>query len=297
MIFISSVNELRNNINSLKKEQKTIGFVATMGALHKGHLSLMERAKKENDVLVVSIFVNPLQFGPDEDYERYPRSLEEDTKLAEEKGADILFAPSAAEMYPGPMFNTVKVTSGTDVLCGKSRPGHFDGVATVVLKLFQMMQPDCAYFGQKDAQQVAVIKNMVFDFNIPVHISTCKTMREDDGLAVSSRNVYLSKKERREAPLLYESLQRGAGRVKEGMRDADSIKSEIMLSLKKHMDAVIDYVEILSYPSLKQMDRISGQIIIAGAVQFSKARLIDNVIIDVNGYRKGQGNVSHYDEI
>ncbi|WP_158735362.1 pantoate--beta-alanine ligase [Alteribacillus sp. YIM 98480] len=297
MNVVTTINELRDHINSLKSEQKSIGFVATMGALHKGHLSLMERAKQENDVLVTSIFVNPLQFGPAEDYEMYPRSLEKDRKLAQSQKTDILFAPVVDEMYPRPMFNEVNVISGTDVLCGKSRPGHFNGVATVVLKLFQLVQPNNAYFGQKDAQQVAIIKNLVKDFNIPVHVVACETMREEDGLAISSRNIYLSDKERLQAAFLYESLQRVMRRIEEGITDSQLLEKEMNVFLKKHTDAPIDYAQILSFPELKTIDKIAGSIIIAGAVQFTKARLIDNILLHVNEMEGGNKYVSYYDEI
>ncbi|SDH41900.1 pantoate--beta-alanine ligase [Alteribacillus bidgolensis] len=297
MKVVTTINELRDHIKSIKSNHKSIGFVATMGALHKGHLSLMERAKKENDVLVTSIFVNPLQFGPEEDYEVYPRSIEKDRELAESQKTDILFAPSVDEMYPRSMVNEVNITSGTDVLCGKSRPGHFNGVATVVLKLFQLVQPDYAYFGQKDAQQAAIIKNMVNDFNIPVHVVACETMREEDGLAISSRNIYLTDKERRQSAFLYESLQRAMHQVKEGIIDPLVLQEEIHSYLKKHTDAEIDYVQILSFPELKEINTIAGQIIIAGALQFTKARLIDNILLHVNEMEGGNKYVSHHDEI
>lgn len=287
MITVHTVLDLQAQITRLKAENQSIGFVPTMGALHEGHLSLMRKAKEEQDVLVVSIFVNPLQFGPGEDYDTYPRTIDKDKELLSQIGADVLFMPSVKEMYPRPLHTSVSVQKGADVLCGKSRPGHFDGVLTVVLKLFQLVQPHAAYFGKKDAQQVAVIQNMVEDFHIPVKIVPVDTVRERDGLAVSSRNVRLTPEERKEAPHLYQSLQLALTLIQHGTTNCDVIKEKMREYLKQHTSGEIDYIDILTFPTLTALSEVRGTIIIAIAVQFSEARLIDNVIVDI-AYEKGE---------
>ncbi|MDZ5783519.1 pantoate--beta-alanine ligase [Marinococcus luteus] len=279
MKVFTSIQEIRTHISERKQQGEIIGFVPTMGALHEGHFSLMMQALKENDAVVVSIFVNPLQFGPDEDYEAYPRKLEADLEKAEARGVDIVFVPSAKEMYPEEMQTGVRVLEGSDVLCGKSRPGHFDGVATVVLKLLQIVQPARAYFGQKDAQQAAVLTNMVRDFNLPTKIVTGPTVREADGLALSSRNVNLTSRERREAVWLYEGLKQGALWIEEGLYGPEEILKKAKRIVEANISGTIDYMEILTYPGLKPVREWNGQVIIAGAVQFSGARLIDNIIL------------------
>ncbi|GGA38527.1 pantothenate synthetase [Kroppenstedtia guangzhouensis] len=260
--------------------ERRLGLVPTMGYLHEGHLSLIRQAAKECEQVVVSVFVNPLQFGPGEDLDRYPRDLERDQKLAGEAGADILFTPGVGEMYPNGAKTTVRITGLTDRLCGASRPGHFDGVATVVSKLFHIVEPDRAYFGQKDAQQVAVIQQMVQDLNFPVEVVSCPTVREADGLAMSSRNVYLSPEERKQAAILYKTLreatrEREAGRL---CRAAEAVQF-IRERLEKAEGLLIDYVEVLSYPELEPLDRLDGDRSIAAvAVRLGSTRLIDNVI-------------------
>ncbi len=281
MQVIKTKDDIKNIITAYKKENKTIGFVPTMGALHEGHLKLITEARKENDIVVLSIFVNPLQFGPNEDFEAYPRSLERDTELAELTGADIVFAPSAKEMYEGPPSYTVKVTERVDVLCGKSREGHFDGVATVLTKLFNLIRPDRAYFGMKDAQQVAVIDGLVKEFFFPVHLVPVETIREEDGLAKSSRNVYLTGEERKQAPILFKSLSDAKELIENGERNRDVIVEKIKHMIQMQTDGVIDYVEVLTYPDLKEIKELSGNIIIALAVKFTKARLIDNITIEI----------------
>ena len=279
MDVISTVSTIQEKIMQLKATGKTVGFVPTMGFLHEGHLSLVEKAKNENDIVIMSIFVNPLQFGPNEDFDRYPRDIKRDTMLAIEAGVDILFHPQVEDMYPEPLSMKVIVEKGVNVLCGKTRPGHFDGVATVVLKLFQIVMPTRAYFGMKDAQQVAVIENMIRDFHLPVQLVRCETLREKDGLAKSSRNVYLLPQERDEAAVLYESLHTAKKRILEGETCVTTVKKEMKDLIEKKTSSSIDYVEILSYPQLAPIQEKDGEIIIAIAVKFSKARLIDNLIV------------------
>ncbi|MCC3647903.1 MULTISPECIES: pantoate--beta-alanine ligase [Cytobacillus] len=281
MRTITDIREMLRIALQLKREGKTIGFVPTMGYLHEGHLSLLQNARKENDVTVVSIFVNPLQFGPKEDLATYPRDLERDSSLAEKEGCDYLFFPSAEDMYPAALSVTAKVQERTDVLCGKSRPGHFDGVATVLIKLFNIVQPDKVYFGMKDAQQVAVVDGLVRDLNIPVEIIPVQTVREEDGLAKSSRNVHLLPAERDQASALYKSLIMAETLIAEGEYDPARILRSIREFIEKNTSGEIDYIEILSYPDLKQLSCLEEKIIIAMAVKFKKARLIDNAIISV----------------
>ena len=280
MKVITTIRELQQVIQRTKKQQNTIGFVPTMGFLHEGHCALLKQARNENDIVVLSIFVNPLQFGPTEDLDRYPRDFDQDQKVAKEEGVDYLFYPSVSEMYPTEPSVTLTVNKRTDVLCGASRPGHFDGVVTVLTKLFHIVQPDKVYFGKKDAQQVAVVHGLVKDFNFPLEIIAVDTVREEDGLAKSSRNVYLSAEERIQAPTLYQSLQKAVEMIYEGETDPDRLISSIEDMIKTKTSGEIDYVSILSYPELEKVDRITeNDLIIAIAVKFSKARLIDNIIL------------------
>jgi pantoate--beta-alanine ligase len=275
MTKISSIQEY---LLSEKREGKKIGFVPTMGFLHEGHLTLAEAARKENDIVVMSIFVNPLQFGPNEDFESYPRNPERDAELAESVGVDVLFLPEADEMYSGTSIK-MHVTERTNVLCGSRREGHFDGVVTVVSKLFNIVGPDNAYFGLKDAQQVAVIEGLVNDLNFPVNIVRVPTVREDDGLAKSSRNVYLSVEERAEAPVLSSSLQDAETLIEEGESRPETIISHIKTRIQEETSGIVDYIEIYSFPELQKIKELQGEFIIALAVKFEKARLIDNLII------------------
>ena len=280
MKVITTIKELQQVIQRTKKQQNTIGFVPTMGFLHEGHCALLKQARNENDIVVLSIFVNPLQFGPTEDLDRYPRDFDQDQKVAEKIGVDYLFHPSVSEMYPYEPSVTLTVNKRTDVLCGASRPGHFDGVATVLTKLFHIVQPDKVYFGKKDAQQVAVVHGLVTDFNFPLEIITVDTVREEDGLAKSSRNVYLTAQERVQAPILYQSLQKAVGMIHDGETDPDRLISSIEDMIRTETSGEIDYVSILSYPQLEKVEQITeNDIIIAIAVKFSKARLIDNIIL------------------
>jgi pantoate--beta-alanine ligase len=280
MKVITTIKELQQVIQRTKKQQNTIGFVPTMGFLHEGHCALLKQARNENDIVVLSIFVNPLQFGPTEDLDRYPRDFDQDQKVAQKIGVDYLFHPSVSEMYPYEPSVTLTVNKRTDVLCGASRPGHFDGVATVLTKLFHIVQPDKVYFGKKDAQQVAVVHGLVTDFNFPLEIITVDTVREEDGLAKSSRNVYLTAQERVQAPILYQSLQKAVEMIHDGETVPDRLISSIKDMIRTETSGEIDYVSILSYPQLEKVEQITeNDIIIAIAVKFSKARLIDNIIL------------------
>jgi pantoate--beta-alanine ligase len=282
MKVISTIMEMQAIINKHKLQEKSIGFVPTMGFLHEGHLTLLNKARQDNDIVVLSIFVNPLQFGPKEDYAEYPRDLDRDCALAESKMVDFLFHPSVEEMYPNEPSVKVNVRDRTDVLCGKSRPGHFDGVATVITKLFNIIMPTRAYFGKKDAQQVAVLEGLVSDFNIPVELIAVDIVRENDGLAKSSRNVNLLPKERQEAPVLYHSLQAAVAAINEGERNPAKLISMISDMITNESTGTIDYVQIYSYPQLKQLEKLEGTIIIALAVKFTKVRLIDNYITNID---------------
>lgn len=282
MKIIKTVAEMRNE---LKQQSGTIGFVPTMGFLHKGHLSLVERAKKEVDVVVMSIFVNPLQFGPNEDFDRYPRDLNRDAELAEKAGVDFIFYPDVKEMYPETPLTHIHVEKIIERLCGKNRPGHFAGVATVVSKLFHIIQPDRAYFGLKDAQQVAVIEQMVRDLNFPVTIVPCPIVREEDGLAMSSRNVYLSAEERKQALVIHQSLKQAKDLLVKGeLIEARDVIRFISEQIQTQPLARIEYVEALSYPKLEPVERLDEQpSIVAVAVYFGKTRLIDNFLFKGRG--------------
>ncbi|MBP2241349.1 pantoate--beta-alanine ligase [Cytobacillus eiseniae] len=281
MKVITTIDEMQTIMNKERKNGKSIGYVPTMGFLHEGHLALMKQARKDNDLVVISIFVNPLQFGPNEDLDSYPRDFEHDSMLANEQHVDYIFYPSVKEMYPRPSSVTVTVNERTDVLCGKSRPGHFDGVATVLTKLFHIILPDRAYFGLKDAQQLAVVEGLVNDFHFPIEIIPVPIVRENDGLAKSSRNVRLTEKEREQAPVLYESLLHAERLILEGERDPKMISSVIEGMITENSDGVIDYIEMYSYPMLKELPSLQGKVIIALAVKFSNVRLIDNLILNL----------------
>jgi len=278
MKIVNRIDELHILLTEEKTNGKTIGFVPTMGYLHAGHLSLIHAARKENEIVVISIFVNPLQFGPNEDFDQYPRDIERDEALALEAGADYLFYPSVAEMYGEQPMVTVKVHERTDSLCGKSRPGHFDGVATVLTKLFNIVGPTRAYFGLKDAQQVAVVEGLIQDFNFPIELVGVEIKREEDGLALSSRNVNLTADERAEAVHISKALFKIKEAIDNGMTPEAAI-AEGRGYLQGHITGTIDYLEGLSYPELKPITNVREKMIVAAAVQYSKVRLIDNVII------------------
>lgn len=282
MKIIQTVDALRGIITSEKQAGKTIGIVPTMGYLHEGHLSLVRAAKAENDFVVASIFVNPTQFGENEDLDAYPRDLEGDQEKLIGEGVDLLFYPSVEEMYPEGYMTYVTVEGDmTGVLCGSSRPGHFKGVATVVTKLFNMVQPDNAYFGQKDAQQVAVIQRMVRDLNMPIKVVPCPIFREEDGLAMSSRNTYLSPQERQDALVLSQSLFEAKASIEAGERSAQKIIDGIVDKIKTIDYAIIDYVEIVDALTLKKLETLEGEILMALAVKVGKPRLIDNMRVEV----------------
>lgn len=280
MIVVQTKQDLINKLESYQSHQ-TIGFVPTMGFLHEGHVKLIEEARKANDIVVLSIFVNPLQFGPNEDFDSYPRDEERDEAIAKQAGVDLLFRPQVDEMYPEKPSYTVSVRNRVNVLCGKSRNGHFDGVATVLTKLFHLVQPNRAYFGMKDAQQVAVIDGLIKEFHFPIDLIPVSTVREEDGLAKSSRNVYLNEEERSQAPTLFKSLKIAEEKIRNGERNKQAIIEKVSSLIKTETSGIIDYIEILSYPELKELEIISGKIIIALAVKFTNARLIDNLTIEI----------------
>ena len=277
MNIITTVQEMQQIASELRASGKKVGFVPTMGYLHEGHLTLLRQAKKENDIVMLSIFVNPLQFGPNEDLDRYPRDIERDERLAREVEVDYLFYPSVEEMYPEERTTNIEVIKRTDVLCGKQRPGHFEGVVTVLMKLFNITMPNRAYFGMKDAQQVAVIEGFVGDYNFPVTIVPVDIVREEDGLARSSRNVYLSENERQEAPHLYKSLCMAKEKIVKGERSSEQITNFIKEYIEMNTHGVVDYADIYAYPNLTETQQINGRIIIAIAVKFENVRLIDNI--------------------
>ena len=279
MKLIEKIADLREEIKRFKREGKIIGFVPTMGYFHEGHLSLMEIARKRSDVLVVSIFVNPIQFGPNEDYNRYPRDLKRDLKLAEERGVDIVFHPDNREMYQENFQTYVNVEKLIKGMCGKYRPGHFRGVTTVVAKLFNIVQPDIAVFGQKDVQQAIVIKRMVGDLNFPVEIVVGPVIREHDGLAMSSRNTYLNDEERKQAPMIYKALKVAREKVKMGNRDAAKLKEIIESTIATAPLARIEYVEIVDDENLEPVSEVKPGTLAAVAVCFGKTRLIDNIYL------------------
>ncbi|ACB10073.1 MULTISPECIES: pantoate--beta-alanine ligase [unclassified Thermotoga] len=279
MKIIETIEEMKKFSEEMREKKKTIGFVPTMGYLHEGHLSLVRRARDENDVVVVSIFVNPTQFGPNEDYERYPRDFERDRKLLEKENVDCIFHPSVEEMYPPDFSTYVEETKLSKNLCGRSRPGHFRGVCTVVTKLFNIVKPHRAYFGQKDAQQFRVLRRMVRDLNMDVEMIECPIVREPDGLAMSSRNVYLSPEERQQALSLYQSLKIAENLYLNGERDAEKIKEEMIKHLSRFDKVKIDYVEIVDEETLEPVEKIDRKVIVAVAAWVGNARLIDNTIL------------------
>jgi pantoate--beta-alanine ligase len=280
MKIVSTIEEVRAQVKEWKKEGQSIGFVPTMGYLHEGHMSLIDAAG-ENDKVVVSIFVNPMQFGPMEDLASYPRDLEHDAKLCEEHGVDLIFHPTPEEMYGDQFYSYVDMDVLTKELCGLSRPVHFRGVCTVVTKLFNIVTPDRAYFGQKDAQQLAVIKRMVKDLNMPLTITGCPIIREADGLAKSSRNTYLSIEEREAALVLSRSIFLGKEMVEKGERDCKKILAAMTEEIEKEPLAKIDYVKIVDLDTVQQVEKIDRGILAAIAVYIGKTRLIDNFMYEL----------------
>lgn len=282
--LLNNIKSIKDNIKNWKKEEYKIGLVPTMGALHNGHASLIKKAKEMCDKVVVSVFVNPIQFGPNEDFDKYPRTIEKDAKLCEKLGVDIVFAPTPKEMYGEnnklsntdltfvcPPYNII------DCLCGKSRPGHFDGVATVVMKLFNIVQPDYAFFGQKDAQQLFVLKKMVKDLNLNLEIIPCPIIREDDGLALSSRNIYLSETERKNALTISKSLKEIKKLYNQGITDTNILFDTAVSILDKNLE--IDYVEFRNFETFEKVERVKENTLVAIAAKSGKTRLIDNEIL------------------
>lgn len=278
MKTVQTINELQEFLNS--NNGKTIGLVPTMGYLHEGHLALLNKARQENDIVVSSIFVNPAQFGPNEDLDRYPRDIEHDTELAIEAGVDALFVPSVSEMYPFESGISIQAGELSTKLCGESRPGHFDGVLKVITKLFHLVEPTKAYFGQKDAQQLAIIETFVQAYNFPVQIVRVPTVREADGLAKSSRNVFLSETERAEAIHLYKALTIATDTWIETKNIQDAL-AKGKAHIEQNTSGRIDYFQALSYPSLRTDLNNVDQVLFATAVFFENARLIDNIIVEV----------------
>lgn len=282
MILCQNVAELKNLVATFKQNGKSIGLVPTMGALHEGHASLIKAAHAENDITIVSVFVNPTQFGPNEDYAAYPRTLEKDCTVAENAGADVVFAPKKEDLYPNKDMTWVEVTGDiTKVLCGRTRPIHFRGVTTVITKLFNLTMPDRAYFGLKDAQQTQVLQRMVDDLFFNVNLRIMPIVREADGIAKSSRNVYLSPEERKAALILSKSLKHAEDLFLQGERNSAKIVDAVTQMIKSEPLSDIDYVEMYKLPGLLPVDEIiSGKVLLALAVKFGTTRLIDNVILE-----------------
>lgn len=281
MVLATTIQEVRTAVKAWKKQGLTVGFVPTMGYLHEGHQSLIDAAVAQNDKVVVSIFINPMQFGPTEDLEQYPRDLERDRNLCKAAGAALIFHPEPEEMYGKNFCSFVDMTGLTEGLCGKSRPVHFRGVCTVVTKLLNIVQPDRAYFGQKDAQQLAVIRRMVEDLNMDVTIVGCPIIREPDGLAKSSRNTYLSPEERQAALVLSRALKAGKEKLEQGVREADLLLDTMREIICQEPMAKIDYVELVDAETLQPINRVDREILVALAVFVGKTRLIDNFIFTI----------------
>ena len=279
MQIVATVEEVRKQVKAWRKVGLRVGLVPTMGYLHEGHKSLIDRAVEQNDRVVVSVFVNPIQFGPNEDLATYPRDLERDAALCENAGADLIFHPQPGDMYYDDFCTYIDMDSLTKGLCGKTRPTHFRGVCTVVGKLFNIVQPDRAYFGQKDAQQLAVIRRMVRDLNFDLEIIGCPIIREEDGLAKSSRNTYLSPEERQAAVVLHKGLAKGEEMIRAGETSAEKVKKAIRDIIEAEPLAKIDYVEIVDFDNIQEKEVLDGQVLAAVAVYIGKTRLIDNFII------------------
>lgn len=277
---VRTIKEVRDVLKEVRRSGKSIGFVPTMGYLHDGHASLLKEARKENDFVVLSIFVNPTQFGPNEDLDAYPRDIERDLAIATERGTDLVFFPEVSEMYNDKKTVKVAAVSRTDVLCGSSRPGHFDGVVTVVSKLFNIVNPTKAYFGKKDAQQLAVIEGLVEDLNFDIEIVGCPIKRDDDGLALSSRNVRLTEAERANAPIIYMNIAEMAERAKSAGVSVDAIRAAGLELFKSNCEGEVDYLEFYQYPEFTKATAESKKLILAVAVKYSVVRLIDNVIFE-----------------
>lgn len=281
MRTVTQIGRMQGISDSLREEKRTIGLVPTMGFLHEGHLSLVDEANKNADVTVASIFVNPTQFAPDEDFKDYPRDIERDKEFLENRGCSFLFYPRKEEMYGEHYKTEVIVNELSQLLCGLKRKTHFRGVTTVVAKLFNIIKPHVAVFGQKDGQQVIIIKRMVKDLNFDIKIIVAPTVREKDGLALSSRNMYLTKREREEAPVIYHSLKEAETMIKNGERKTDKIVKRMRDIISDRETAQIEYIEIVDTRELRSLEEIRGEVLVAVACQFGKARLIDNIMVKV----------------
>ena len=282
MEVAETIESVRAIVRAARGKGERIGLVPTMGALHIGHISLIEAAVKKREFVVVSIFVNPTQFGPGEDFQKYPRPVEADLDICKKAGVNLVFAPGPEQMYPGENFTWVNVEKLTEPLCGKSRPGHFRGVTTVCAKLFNIVRPDIAFFGQKDAQQAIVIRRMVADLNMPLEIVICPTIREPDGLAVSSRNQYLDRQQRQDATYVYKSIEKCREMVNAGKIETQEIIEEMKKVLQQKSSIEIEYISIVDSETLASIDRINGKVLAAVAVRLGPARLIDNILIDTD---------------
>ena len=280
MKVAKTIELVRSLVKAARSSGKTVGFVPTMGALHTGHISLIEAAVKQCDFVVLSIFVNPTQFVPGEDFEKYPRPLDADLQVCEKAGVDVVFVPTTEQMYAAENLTWVNVEKLTDTLCGRFRPGHFRGVTTVCAKLFNIVAPDVAFFGQKDAQQAVVIKRMVADLNMPLDIVVCPTVRQNDGLAVSSRNQYLTDQQKQDATLIYKSLQECRQMVETGTTEAQKIITRMRQILNRRPSIEIEYISIVDAETLRELDRVVGRVLVAVAVKIGPARLIDNILLD-----------------
>jgi pantoate--beta-alanine ligase len=281
MKTITSPRSMQKVSEALRRSGKLIGFVPTMGALHEGHLSLMRRAKKESDLLIVSLFVNPTQFGPREDFKRYPRDVRRDKRLLKLVGCDYVFSPKPEDMYPPDYRTFVEVEKKSDILEGAVRPGHMSGVCTIVTKLFNIVKPHRAYFGQKDAQQAAIILQMVRDLNLDLKIVVCPTVRDEKKIALSSRHVYLTATQKREAEVIYKSLQLARGMIAEGRTEPLEIRRKMREVISKSRLAKIDYIALNRWDSLEPVKTLKGRVLISLAVRFGKTRLLDNIIVNV----------------
>jgi pantoate--beta-alanine ligase len=276
--LLTTIAQVREHLAPARRQSSKIGCVPTMGALHSGHGALIERARADADIVVVTIFVNPIQFDRKEDYDRYAKNLDSDLRFCGIRGVDLVFAPSVVEMYPEPLATFVETPELARYLCGASRPGHFRGVATVVAKLFNIVQPDLAYFGEKDAQQLAIIRQMTRDLNFPIRIIAVPTVREPDGLALSSRNQRLTQEERRIAPLIYQALMDCRRMIESGERQASKVKREVLHRLENQPGFRVDYVDVVDAERMQPVDSITGDVRIAAAVWVGNTRLIDNVL-------------------
>jgi len=280
MEVAKTIELIRSLVKAARSGGKKVGLVPTMGALHVGHISLIEAAVQKCDFVVVSIFVNPTQFGPGEDFEKYPRPLDTDLEICRKAGTDVVFAPTPGQMYPAENITWVNVEKLTESLCGRSRPGHFRGVTTVCTKLFNIVAPDIAYFGQKDAQQAIVIKRMAADLNMPLEIVICPTVREPNGLAVSSRNKYLTEQQKKDAANIYKSLQKCRQMIDAGVTETTKIITGMSKILQQVPSIEIEYISIVDAETLRNIDRIAGKALAAIAVKIGPARLIDNILVD-----------------